>query len=58
MNLGLKDLRLAAAAAQNAERTLPLLDAVCARMGAAVEPGLAGQDWPAIADYTLRHTRL
>jgi 3-hydroxyisobutyrate dehydrogenase-like beta-hydroxyacid dehydrogenase len=55
MNLGLKDLRLAAAAAENAGRTLPLLDAVRSRMTEAVEAGLGHKDWSAIADYTLHH---
>lgn len=40
MNLGLKDLRLAAAAAKDARSTLPLLDAVRGRMAEAVESGM------------------
>jgi 3-hydroxyisobutyrate dehydrogenase-like beta-hydroxyacid dehydrogenase len=55
MNLGLKDLRLATAAAENTGRTLPLLDAVRARMAEAVEAGMGDRDWSAIADYTLHH---
>jgi 3-hydroxyisobutyrate dehydrogenase-like beta-hydroxyacid dehydrogenase len=53
INLGLKDLRLAEAASQEAGRTLPLLDAVCARMAEAVDAGMVDKDWSAIADYTL-----
>ena len=53
MNLGLKDLRLAAAAAANSGRTLPVLDAVRARMAEAVDSGMGDRDWSAIADYTL-----
>jgi 3-hydroxyisobutyrate dehydrogenase-like beta-hydroxyacid dehydrogenase len=54
MNLGLKDLGLAVAASQKAGRTLPLLDAVRARMAEAIEAGMGDKDWSAIADYTLR----
>jgi 3-hydroxyisobutyrate dehydrogenase-like beta-hydroxyacid dehydrogenase len=54
MNLGLKDLTLAAAAAAaNPGRTLPVLDAVRARMADAVKSGMGDRDWSAIADYTL-----
>jgi 3-hydroxyisobutyrate dehydrogenase-like beta-hydroxyacid dehydrogenase len=53
MNLGLKDLTLAAAAAANTGRTLPVLDAVRARMAEAVDSGMGDRDWPALADYTL-----
>ena len=53
MRLGLKDLRLATAAAEEAGRRLPMLDAVRARMEEAVEAGLGDKDWSAMADYTL-----
>jgi 3-hydroxyisobutyrate dehydrogenase-like beta-hydroxyacid dehydrogenase len=53
MNLGLKDLRLAAVTAENTGRTLPLLDAVGARMAEAVKSGMGDKDWSAIANYTL-----
>jgi 3-hydroxyisobutyrate dehydrogenase-like beta-hydroxyacid dehydrogenase len=54
MSLGLKDLGLAAAAAEHTGHALPLLDAVRARMADAVESGMADKDWSAVADYTLR----
>jgi 3-hydroxyisobutyrate dehydrogenase-like beta-hydroxyacid dehydrogenase len=53
MSLALKDLGLAATAADHTGHSLPLLDAVRARMAEAVESGLADKDWSAIADYTL-----
>ncbi len=52
MRLGLKDLGLAADA--KAGHDLPMLDAVRARMAAAVEAGMGDRDWSAIAHYT-RH---
>jgi 3-hydroxyisobutyrate dehydrogenase-like beta-hydroxyacid dehydrogenase len=55
MALGLKDLRLATAAAEQAGKRLPILDAVRARMTDAVEAGMGDKDWSAVADYTLRH---
>jgi len=55
MRLGLKDLRLATAAAESTGRQLPLLDAVRARMTQAVEAGMGDKDWSGIADYTLHH---
>ena len=55
--LGLKDLRLATAAAEAAGRQLPMLDAVRGRMGEAVEAGLGDKDWSIMADYTLKHGR-
>ena len=54
MRLGLKDLRLATAAAEKAGTRLPMLDAVRTQMTGAVEAGLGEKDWLAIADYTLR----
>ncbi len=52
--LGLKDLSLAAAAAQAAGRTLPMLGAVRGRMAEAVEAGCGDKDWSAMAGFTLR----
>jgi 3-hydroxyisobutyrate dehydrogenase-like beta-hydroxyacid dehydrogenase len=54
MNLGLKDLTLAATAAANLEEALPVLDAVRAQMAEAVNSGMGDRDWSAIADYLLR----
>ena len=54
-SLGLKDLRLAAEAAKDAGRRLPMLDAVRGRLGEAVEAGLGDKDWSIMADYTLKH---
>jgi 3-hydroxyisobutyrate dehydrogenase-like beta-hydroxyacid dehydrogenase len=51
MNLGLKDLRLAAAASEKTGRRLPMLDALRGRMAEAVAAGLGDKDWSAIADY-------
>ncbi len=53
--LGLKDLRLATAAATDAGRRLPMLDAVQGRLGEAVDAGLGEKDWSIMADYTLRY---
>jgi 3-hydroxyisobutyrate dehydrogenase-like beta-hydroxyacid dehydrogenase len=53
MNLGLKDLQLAAAAAEKAGQTFPVLDAVRARTAEAVKAGMGDKDWSGIADYTL-----
>ncbi len=55
MTLGLKDLGLAAAAAESAGKRLPMLDAVHARMGEAVAAGMGDKDWSGIADYTRHH---
>ena len=57
MTLGLKDLRLATAAAEKAGKALPILDAVRDRMAQAVHAGMGDKDWSGIADYTLRHGR-
>ena len=55
--LGLKDLRLATRAAEDAGRRLPMLDAVRERLAEAVEAGLGDKDWSIMADYTLKHGR-
>ncbi len=55
MHLGLKDLRLATAAAEKAAKQLPMLDAVRTRMTEAIEAGMGDKDWSGIADYTLHH---
>ena len=54
--LGLKDLRLAAAAAEAAGRTLPMLDAVRGRLAEAVEAGRGDKDWSVMAEYTLNRS--
>lgn len=51
--LGLKDLRLADAAAAETGRTLPMLQTVKARMAEAVDAGLGERDWSVMADLTL-----
>ena len=53
MKLGLKDLGLAAAAAEAAGTRLPMLDAVHGQMRAAVDAGLGDKDWSAVAGFTL-----
>lgn len=53
-SLGLKDLRLAHAEAEQLGRKLPMLDAVRLRMGEAVDSGGGDRDWSVIADYTIR----
>ncbi len=55
--LGLKDLGLAAAAAEAAGKQLPMLDAVRQRMAQTVASGLGGKDWSAMAAYTLSHAQ-
>jgi 3-hydroxyisobutyrate dehydrogenase-like beta-hydroxyacid dehydrogenase len=52
--LGLKDLRLANAAAEQLGRHLPMLDAVHRRMAEAVNAGGSDKDWSVMADYTIR----
>lgn len=52
--LGLKDLRLAQAAAEQLGRGLPMLDAVRQQMSAAVEARGGDRDWSVMADFTLR----
>ena len=54
--LGLKDLRLAHAAAEQLGRRLPMLEAVRHRMGEAVSAGGGDRDWSVMADYTIRST--
>nr|WP_314546046.1 NAD(P)-dependent oxidoreductase [uncultured Massilia sp.] len=55
-SLGLKDLRLAHAAAEQLGRTLPMLDAVRHQMAEAVEAGGGDRDWSVMADHTIRST--
>jgi 3-hydroxyisobutyrate dehydrogenase-like beta-hydroxyacid dehydrogenase len=54
--LGLKDLGLAAAAAEGAGRRLPMLAAVKSQMAQAVDAGLGDRDWSIMADFTLKQT--
>jgi len=53
-SLGLKDVRLAHAAAEQLGRNLPMLDAVRQRMDEAVNAGGGDRDWSVMADYTIR----
>jgi 3-hydroxyisobutyrate dehydrogenase-like beta-hydroxyacid dehydrogenase len=55
--LGLKDLRLATEAADDAGRTLPMLDAVYRRMSDTVEAGMGMRDWAAMAEYTINQAK-
>ncbi len=55
--LGLKDLRLAAAAAEKAGKQLPMLEAVRGRMTETVEAGMGDKDWSAMADFTINHAK-
>jgi 3-hydroxyisobutyrate dehydrogenase-like beta-hydroxyacid dehydrogenase len=50
--LGLKDLRLATAAA--AGHRLPMLEAMRQQMSEVVEAGLGERDWSVVADFTLK----
>lgn len=52
--LGLKDLRLAREAGEQAGGSLPLLTAVHQRMAETIEAGLGDRDWSAMADFTIR----
>ncbi|OBR54784.1 NAD(P)-dependent oxidoreductase [Paraburkholderia tropica] len=52
-SLGLKDLRLASEAAEQAGRALPMLAAVHGRMAETVEAGMGDRDWSAIAALTV-----
>ena len=52
--LGLKDLGLAQAAAEQLGRRLPMLNAVHHRMGEAVNAGGGDRDWSVMADFTIR----
>lgn len=51
--LGLKDLRLASEAADDAGRILPMLSAVHGRMRETVEAGFGERDWSAMAAFTI-----
>ncbi len=51
--LGLKDLRLAQAAAAEAGRDLPVLQVIEGRMAQAVDAGLGERDWSILADLVL-----
>ncbi|NYH16727.1 NAD(P)-dependent oxidoreductase [Paraburkholderia bryophila] len=48
-SLGLKDLRIASEAAEQAGRSLPMLAAVYGQMAATVEAGMGERDWSAMA---------
>lgn len=52
--LGLKDLRLATAAADS--HRLPMLEAVRARLGEVVAAGMGERDWSVMADLTLKRS--
>jgi len=52
-SLGLKDLRLASEAAEQAGRTLPMLAAVHGRTAETVEAGMGDRDWSAMAVLTV-----
>ncbi len=52
--LGLKDLRLATAAAEQANAHLPMLAAVHSQMSAAVEAGAGERDWSIMAEQVLK----
>jgi 3-hydroxyisobutyrate dehydrogenase-like beta-hydroxyacid dehydrogenase len=54
MRLGFKDVGLAAAAAGEAQKSLPMLQAVHRQMSAAIESGLGERDWSAVADFARR----
>lgn len=53
MSLGLKDLRLAHEAAEASGKTLPMMEAVRAQMGRAVDAGMGDKDWSGVAGYTI-----
>ncbi|ASK35951.1 oxidoreductase [Alcanivorax sp. N3-2A] len=52
--LGLKDLRLASEAAEQAGGSLPMLAAVHDRMRDTVEAGFGDSDWSAMAEFTIQ----
>ena len=52
-SLGLKDLRLAQAAAEQLGRNLPMLNAVGHQMAQAVNAGGGERDWSVIAGFTI-----
>lgn len=51
--MGLKDLRLAREAATDADRILPMLEAVYGRMSETVDAGLGDRDWSIMAKQTI-----
>ena len=51
--LGMKDLRLAREAANEAGHVLPMLDAVYGRMRDAIDAGFGDRDWSVMAKVTL-----
>lgn len=55
--LGLKDLRLAREAAGQADRVLPMLDAVHRQMSQTVDAGHGNRDWSAMAEFTISAAR-
>ena len=55
--LGLKDLGLAADAAEKAGKQLPMLNAVRGRMTETVDAGMGDRDWSAMADFTINHAK-
>ncbi len=55
--LGLKDLGLAAAAAEKAGKQLPMLQAVRRRMTETVDAGMGDKDWSAMADFTINYAK-
>lgn len=55
--LGLKDLRLATAAAEQVGRHLPMLEAVHRRMAETVQAGFGERDWSAMAEFTINGVR-
>ncbi len=55
--LGLKDLRLATAAAEAAGHKLPMLDAVREQMAEAIDAGWGERDWSVLANVILRDSR-
>jgi len=56
-SLGLKDLRLATETAEQAGRSLPMLEAVHRRMAETVQGGFAERDWSAMAEFTINGVR-
>jgi 3-hydroxyisobutyrate dehydrogenase-like beta-hydroxyacid dehydrogenase len=54
--LGLKDLRLAKEAAAEADRNLPMLDAVYGQMRETVDAGFGEKDWSIMAKRTISGT--
>lgn len=52
--LGLKDLHLAHAAAEQLGRNLPMLEAVRHQMTQAVNAGGSDKDWSVMTEYTIK----